>query len=145
MADNTNLIANAALAAEQFDGETVLIDVAQGLYFSLRGAAMEIWRAFAEQREITEVVDTLSAQLSGADRTALEGAVSAMREHGLLVPAQDGPPVTPDKYVAAGVPFATPVVEVFNDLADLIAIDPVHEVDASAGWPMRPENFPEVS
>jgi len=47
--------------------------------------------------------------------------------------------------VASGAPFATPVVEVFNDLADLIAIDPVHEVDASAGWPMRPENFPDVS
>jgi hypothetical protein len=145
MADNTILVANTTLAAEEFDGETVLIDVAQGLYFCLRGAATEVWRAFAEQRKINEVVETLCAQLAGADRTSLEVAVSSMREHALLVPAPDGQPVTTEKYVAACVPFAPPVVEVFNDLADLIAIDPVHEVDTSAGWPMRPGNFPEVS
>jgi len=145
MADNTILIANAALAAEEFEGETVLIDVAQGLYYSLRGSATDVWRAFAGQRNVTDVVDTLCAQLAGADRPSLEQAVSSMREHALLVPAPEGQAGTPEKVVAAFVPFATPVVEVFNDLADLIAIDPVHEVDASAGWPMRPEKFPDAN
>ena len=144
MTDDTILVTNSSLAAEEFEGETVLIDVAQGLYFSLSGAATEVWRAFAEQRKINDVVDALCQQLEGADRTSLEVAISSMHEHTLLVPAPDGQPVPLDKFVAAAVPFASPVVEVFNDLADLIAIDPVHEVDASAGWPMRPESFPDV-
>ena len=34
--------------------------------------------------------------------------------------------------------FSAPVVETFADLQDLIVLDPVHEVDATAGWPNRP-------
>lgn len=36
--------------------------------------------------------------------------------------------------------FATgdePEIEVFDDLAQLILADPIHDVDAEAGWPMR--------
>jgi hypothetical protein len=34
--------------------------------------------------------------------------------------------------------FAAPVLGVYTNLADLIGIDPVHEVDADAGRPVRP-------
>jgi len=30
-----------------------------------------------------------------------------------------------------------PEIEVFDDLAQLILADPIHDVDAEAGWPMR--------
>jgi hypothetical protein len=30
------------------------------------------------------------------------------------------------------------VVEAFEDLQELISIDPVHEVDPMQGWPHRP-------
>ncbi len=144
MTDNTLLVANPSLAAEEFDGETVLVDVVRGLYFSLSGAATELWRAFAEQRSEADVVDTLCLQLAGANRGGLEAAVSNMRENELLLPVAEASGASPVKFVAASSIFSLPVVEVYSDLADLIAIDPVHEVDASAGWPMRPENFPDV-
>ena len=41
--------------------------------------------------------------------------------------------------------FAVPVLGVFTDLADLIGIDPVHEVDESAGWPVRPASTGEIT
>ena len=34
--------------------------------------------------------------------------------------------------------YQTPVIEVFDDLAELIMIDPLHEVDAERGWPVKP-------
>ena len=144
MTGSSFLIANTSLAAEEFDGETVLIDVAQGLYFSLRGSATELWRAFSEQRSEADVVEALCLQLAGSDRVELEDAIRSMRENALLVSAPEASSASPEKFMAASLSFSAPVVEVYSDLADLIAIDPVHEVDASAGWPMRPENFPSV-
>lgn len=145
MTDSTFLVANTSLAAEEFDGETVLIDVTRGLYFSLGGSATELWRAFSEQRSEVDVVDTLCLQLAGADRAGLTDAIRSMRDNGLLLPVPEASSVSPKKFMATSSSFALPVVEVYSDLADLIAIDPVHEVNASAGWPMRPENFPSVA
>lgn len=144
MSGNTLLIANTSLAAEEFDGETVLIDIVRGLYFSLGGSATELWRAFAEPRCEADVVDTLCQQLSGSDRAGLEDAIRNMRENDILTPVLETSSTSQNKFIAASSAFSLPVVEVYNDLADLIAIDPVHEVDASAGWPMRPGNFPNV-
>ena len=144
MTDSTFLVANTTLAAEEFDGETILIDVVRGLYFSLRGATIEVWRAFAEPRSEADVVDTLCLQLEGSDRGGLEDAISSMRENDLLLSAPEASSASTEKFIATSLTFSAPVVEVYSDLADLIAIDPVHEVDASAGWPTRPDNFPGV-
>lgn len=145
MTESTLLIANTNLAAEEFDGETVLIDVVRGLYFSLGGSATELWRAFSVPRSEAEVVETLSTQLAEADPNGLANAIHSMRENQLLIAAPEATSPRPNKFVATSLSFTLPVVEVYSDLADLIAIDPVHEVNASAGWPMRPENFPNIA
>lgn len=136
------LVANHRIAAEEFAGEVVLIDIEKGVYFSLQGAAVDLWRAFAAPRTTTAVLDTFTAH--GADRQALEAAMGDLRRHDLL--CETSVPAEAD--IACSVPaggFAAPVVAAFSDLAELIAIDPVHEVDAAAGWPLRPANFPDVS
>ncbi len=144
MSDRTYLVAESSLATEEFDGETVLVDVQRGLYFSLRGAATELWRAFTQKRDQAGVVEALLLQLPGSDRAGLEGAIRTMQDHGLLVASNDGPAASPPQFVASSPAFVPPAVEIYSDLADLIAIDPVHEVDATAGWPIRPDNFPDV-
>ncbi len=134
---------NTELAAEEFDGETVLIDIHRGVYFNLRGAATLLWQAFALPRTEDAVLDTLLAQLHEAKRDELTDALARMREEKLLLPvtsvAQASAPFT-----FAPTAYVPPMVDAFSDLADLIAIDPVHEVDAGAGWPVRPESFPAV-
>ncbi|MCD6023637.1 MAG: hypothetical protein K0Q91_553 [Fibrobacteria bacterium] len=146
MADDPLLRINTRLAAEEFEEEIVLLDVVRGLYFSLGGAAVDLWRAFGEARAALEVVDALCARQAGADRAALMNAIDGMRDHQLLLPAASGDPdsgARPPIPAAAGI-FLPPVVEAFSDLADLIAIDPVHEVDAATGWPVRPAHFPDA-
>lgn len=136
------LVSNDRIAAEEFAGEVVLIDIEKGIYFSLQGAAVDLWRAFAAPRTATAVLDAFTAH--GADRQALEAAIGDLCRHDLL--CETSVPAEAD--IACSVPagrFAAPVVAAFSDLAELIAIDPVHEVDAAAGWPLRPANFPDVS
>jgi hypothetical protein len=68
-----------------------------------------------------------------------------MQAHGLLVSAPPVDSTTLAPQVFAASHFQAPVLQVFSDLAELIAIDPVHEVDAAGGWPMRPAGFPDVA
>jgi len=135
---------NPDIVAEAFDGEVVLIDIARGLYFSLCGAAVELWQAFADPRTADEVLRGLAPQAEGDHSAAMHDAIQSMHANELIVDVDA--PVSPSAPLVAGAAASvTPVVQVFSDLADLIAIDPVHEVDAGAGWPMRPANFPDVA
>ena len=49
-------------------------------------------------------------------------------------------PSADDAVMAAELAAAEPqfTVEVFDDLADLLIADPIHDVEATAGWPHRP-------
>jgi hypothetical protein len=33
--------------------------------------------------------------------------------------------------------FAPPALERYDDIANIITMDPIHDVDQSAGWPRR--------
>ena len=137
------LLANQGIATEAFDDETVLIDVEKGLYFSLRGSAVELWQAFDVGREAGQVLDAMVQSMPAADVDALQRVLQQMKDNGLLLemPAVDGVPVPPGWACSN---FQPPVLEVYSDLAELIAIDPVHEVNAALGWPIRPQGFPDA-
>jgi len=32
-------------------------------------------------------------------------------------------------------PFVKPILQKYTDMADLLLLDPIHEVDAGQGWP----------
>jgi hypothetical protein len=33
--------------------------------------------------------------------------------------------------------FVSPVIETFNDMEELLKLDPVHDVDSMEGWPLK--------
>lgn len=133
---------NKRIVADDFEDETVLIDVHKGLYFSMRGSAAAIWKSFDEPLSKAQLLEHLRGELGEDSLPSVAQAIDKMVEHELLVsvppPKSQG---TVLRSLAASA-FVLPVVDVFTDMAELIAIDPVHEVDEAAGWPVRPANFP---
>ncbi len=140
MTDKTYVV-NKKIVADDFEDETVLINVEKGLYFSMQGSAKAIWQAFAVPRQRAATLATLSQELTADDRAEMEKTVQGMIDHGLLVETDEAGSGT-TLFSLAAASFAAPVLGVFSDLAELIAIDPVHEVDDAAGWPVRPASFP---
>ena len=133
------------VAAEGFDGETILVHFEQGTYFSLRGAAIQIWSMLEQDGGVA--VDQLVAafQPSGPAspaelRRSIDEALVQLREADLVSAAPEaarqGPAIT-----ASPAVFEPPVIEAYDDLKELIALDPVHQVDEGAGWPVRPPAF----
>lgn len=139
-------VLNNEIVAETFDDETVLIDVDRGIYFSMQGCAATIWHAFDVPRTPDAACSELATDLPEAERAMVAQLVRDLAEQKLII-AAEGLPANPAKplvpFTAAS--FAVPVLGVFTDLADLIGIDPVHEVDESAGWPVRPASTGEIT
>lgn len=131
-----------ATAAEIFDGETVIIHFGRGAYFSLSGAGPAIW-ALLQRPTSSDAVAAALVAVAGGDPAAVGAATAAfverLRGEDLVFDVAEGEePLPPlDDALRAGA-AAAPGIEVFTDLADLIALDPVHEVEVLAGWPRRP-------
>ena len=139
-------VLNNEIVAETFDDETVLIDVDRGIYFSMQGSAADVWHAFDEPRTPAATCSELATDLPEAERAMVEKLIRDLAAQRLIIAAEGvsanaAKPLVP--FTAAS--FAVPVLGVFTDLADLIGIDPVHEVDESAGWPVRPASSVEIT
>lgn len=137
------------VVSELIDGETLMMHLGTGHYFSARGTASRIWTLLEAGLPAAAIADRLAREFTG-ERRDIEASVAAflatLVEHGLVVAADDGqrgaqqPPPTPTPATTPGAdgtprePFAAPALEVYADMQDLLFLDPIHDVD-EAGWP----------
>jgi len=131
------------VSSETFDGEVVLVNFATGRYFSLAGSGPAFWRRLEAPASVAELAAAVAAAHGVEPEAVLPDAaalVQRLREEGLVVDSGDAPaePATPVSPQPAGGPYAAPRLDVFSELEELIALDPVHDVDVEAGWPLRP-------
>lgn len=126
------------IAHQSIDGEVIAIDFESGAYFSMRNTAAEIWSMLCAGRSLEDIVATYQTENPYcADRVADEvrAFVEQLVEGRLLDRITD--PVSSGEALGPHASFSTPVLEQFEDMADLIRLDPIHEVD-DRGWPHRP-------
>jgi len=127
---------------ETIDGETIIIDLATGTYYSLRGTGGAIWDLLMEGRDSTQLATALAAEYTAPVdeiETAVESFLGELIGASLIAhAANEAAPAAP---VADGLnsttptqAFVPPVLEQFTDMQDIILLDPVHEV-GSRGWP----------
>jgi hypothetical protein len=128
---------------DTIDGETVIIDTIAGRLTLLVGIGPIIWtRLFAGAQpsailgEIDDLYGPTAKQEGGVFIDELSSA-------GLLVESgADDDPATPTTSSTAAVQtwpktYVQPGLEHYDDIADIMTMDPIHEVDTSLGWPNR--------
>jgi hypothetical protein len=127
--------------AETMGGETVIVHLSTGCYFNLGGSGPEIWDAVAAGRDEDEIVRRLERDYDAPEselRDAVTRLVGELAGEDLIVPDPDAAATSTDAGEAAvggaRKAFAQPALGKFNDMQDIILLDPVHEVDAR-GWP----------
>ena len=130
------LIANVArYPHETIDGETLLIDSETGHLLMLTGAGPLLWQRLLGGVVVDALVAVVVARFGAEAGEACRIFLQVLAEAQLAVPgatasAEAPAPNWPDS-------FATPSLERYDDIANIIAIDPIHDVDQSAGWPRR--------
>lgn len=125
--------------SEILDGEAVIIDLASGRYHAAAGVAATVWGGLICGHALDRIMGDVRRLHTGvpADaETAVQAFIDSVVAAGLAQPAANAGS-TSDSRVPAGpepTPWSEPVLESHDDLADLLLLDPVHDV-TELGWP----------
>jgi hypothetical protein len=133
------------VAADILDDEVVIVNLTTGHYFSTDGAGCEVWQLLAAGIPVGEIADTLRGRYVDGDDdidTYVDHIVGKVLDMGLMV-VDDGSDSTPSTAPDAtdvlgpaseGVPFVPAMFLGFDDMENLLLLDPVHDVE-DKGWP----------
>lgn len=134
------------VVAEDFGGEIVVLNLANGHYFSLLGVSADIWRDLERGHKPQTLID-YGAKARAALGEAVAALIASMIDKGLIRPLTDseGQPAPGEAAQAATALLAgedVPPMEAFDDMAELILADPIHDVDEDIGWPVKRDPTP---
>jgi hypothetical protein len=123
------------VAAELLDGEVMVINFDDGMYFSLRGSAAAIWALIASQHNVAQTVQLLAAELPNAAQTVADFVAQLDAKN--LVRRIDTPHPTAVDLAEFSRPWGEPVLDQYDDMQMLLLLDPIHEVNPESGWPIK--------
>jgi hypothetical protein len=128
------MVDSSRCASETLGDETLVIDTVSGTLYVLRGLGATVWVALtknaarpsllveqATERFGSEVGDALGAMLEGLSELFVAGSGET--------PVVDWPQKA-----------EPPTFERFDDIADILTLDPIHDVQSDAGWPFEPKS-----
>lgn len=121
---------------ETIDGETILIHLNTGSYFSMSGCAPEVWSLLVDGWSDTAAAREIARRYPGSAEAA-DTTLSFVRElvrEELLEELDGSGEELPGAEAPSGVAFEAPVLKKYSDLQYFLLLDPIHEVEA-AGWP----------
>lgn len=145
----TSLRVNApGIACEVMDGEAVLINFEHGIYYSAQGSGGMILERLAAGASAAELIELVQAHASPpASRDEISAGVleflQSLLKEALIVEvpagaqAASGAAAPAASGSAACAPFVRPMLHKYEDLKDLLLLDPIHDTD-EAGWPLAP-------
>ena len=138
------LINPAKIISETIAGETIIINLENGHYFSLNASASLLWELLLSGATIASIVARLQTEYSTdlpVIEASLETSLAFFRENGLVTENESPnstqtPPAAPTTIKQPFVAFA---ITRYDDMQEMLLADPIHDVD-QAGWPhLKPE------
>ena len=120
------------VVADDFEGEIVILNLANGHYYALQGIAQRIWPLVANGHTPETILAGISTRRPELG-IASEAFIKKLLELNLIVASSE--------IVTGAIDEAwqgeAPAIDVYDDLAELIFADPIHDVDEEAGWPKK--------
>lgn len=127
-------LAEPRFVADLIDGDALAVDLVTGSYHVTSGWSAAIFWALTQGATVSETMRLLDTPHDvGAEIEAFRAAVVELE----IVVLRDGEPANPPTVDRPSGPWTALEVESHGDMADMILLDPVHEVDPEAGWPRR--------
>jgi hypothetical protein len=122
---------------EIIDGEVVIVNLDKGLYFSAEATAAWLWSLITQGAGRDELVRLAGSTYPGQPdvEQQTDRFLAELIQHELIVESEQA--MTDSSGVALDPPsvYATPKLDVYSDMEDLLLLDPIHDVGAEEGWP----------
>jgi hypothetical protein len=125
---------------EVIDGEAIVVNLETGAYYSLQGAGSLVWTLVSAGASRADIVAGIAGAYSGSAAEIAQGVDRLLEDllnQGLIERTGEDnatqlvPGAVPNGDAA---PFVAPVLTKYTDMADLLLLDPIHDV-SPAGWP----------
>jgi predicted transcriptional regulator len=134
------------VVSETIDGETVIVSLDKGTYYSLDQVGADIWSLIEQQLAAGQIVDAIANRFTG-DREAIETSIKTLiaqlRAEELIIAAADSETSNSSDFLAnttaTPTEFIPPILQKYSDMQELLMLDPIHEVDLGEGWPEKKE------
>jgi hypothetical protein len=130
---------------EAIDGETIILNLDSGFYYSLVETGAKIWDLLASMNSADDIVKKLCLYYEGNENeidNAVTSFISELIAEGLII--SDHETAKELSYDAGGISqsdertikieFKPPALNKYSDMQDLLLLDPIHDVDID-GWP----------
>ncbi|MFN8492861.1 MAG: PqqD family protein [Caldilineaceae bacterium] len=133
------------VVAEHFDNEVIAINLETGSYYSMEKSAAAIWALLSTGATLPEILTEVNARYNGEPALmaqAVQQFIDDLQRTQLIVAYANGhdaahsagfAPIPPSD---EKIHFDLPLLCEYNDMQDLLLLDPIHEVDAQ-GWPQK--------
>jgi hypothetical protein len=124
-----------------FDNEILTINLKSGNYHSLRDTAAAYFRLLIDGYSIEESLNKI-AEIYKVTSISIEAELNSllidMIKEKLIVECTHKPLLKPiDWENTIKTTYSTPILETYNDMQDLLLLDPIHDVDVKKGWPNK--------
>ena len=133
-----------------FDREVVIVDLRNGSYYSLSESGGAAWLAFGTNGalvdDVARLLTTLYTVPPDVAARDLQAFVAELTTRDLIIACPSGHgAVDAANVTKPTATYSPPELRSYNDLQELFLLDPVHEVDAAAGWPNAAAGGPAES
>lgn len=135
----TCLAISPAINHERLEDEVIAINLETGAYYAIQAAGADCWSVAAAGGGLEAMVQALVGRFEVDEaraRADAESFIASLLSSGLASAVEEMPSsdwALPPREPRA--PYTPPELQGFEDLEDLLLIDPIHEVD-EAGWPL---------
>jgi len=129
------------LVSQQFDEEIIIANYETGIYYSLVGTAADIWLGLKSGANVEEIATAFANSSATGHSITLEqitAFVEKLQIEGIIAPSNETSGIN-SWAPQFSDPASPPALDRFDDLRDLLVLDPVHDV-SDAGWPLRAQN-----
>lgn len=131
---------------ETIDGETIILNLDKGNYYSLVGIGADIWGFIENNATMGHIIKEISNNYQGDQgdiKVAINNFVSELMQEGIVTPNNENKPENDESsHVQDQIElkenkpiFEVPTLNKYSDMQDLLLLDPIHDVDDKTGWP----------
>jgi hypothetical protein len=129
------------IVAKVMDGEAVIINLSNGIYYSSDQVGAAMWELIEQQYSLDEVAEAIAARYDVPRALAQDDAVrlaGELLQHELVVVAAEEPQEPSRSALASAgadrLPYRSPQLQVYTDMEDLLALDPPTPGFADIPW-----------
>jgi hypothetical protein len=130
---------------ETIEGETIVMNLKNGYYYSFGGVGPAIWEMILNKADLAQIQKTLQ-QSFGSDienlEVVVESFINDLKSNEIIIETEKPDKTLSDKEIesiSGSLAFAeaerkAPVFQRYTDMQDVLLLDPIHDVDEK-GWP----------